>query len=70
MPWWWGGGYNPPELVSENEVEIGPDGTVDVEIDTGIAKELHGDTDHQYTITAEVRDDQQYPVTYRFKVGQ
>ena len=28
MPWWWGGGYNPPELVAENEVEIGPDGRV------------------------------------------
>ncbi len=57
MPWWWGGGYNPPELVAENEVEIGPDGTVAVEIDTAIAKELHGNTDHKYTITAEVRDE-------------
>ena len=37
--------------------EIGPDGTVDVEIDTAVAKELHGDRDHQYTITAEVRDE-------------
>ena len=56
-PWWWGGGYNPPELVAENEVEIGPDGTVDIEIDTAVAKELHGNTDHKYTITAEVRDE-------------
>ena len=57
MPWWWGGGYNPPELVAENEVEIGPDGTVEIDIDTAIAKELHGNTDHKYTITAEVRDE-------------
>ena len=56
-PWWWGGGgHNPPELVAEREVEIGPDGEVAVEIDTLLAKELHDDTDHKYTITAEVRD--------------
>ncbi|MFO7900784.1 MAG: MG2 domain-containing protein, partial [Planctomycetota bacterium] len=54
--WWYGTRQSPPELVSENEVEIGPDGTVEVEIDTSIAKEVHGDTDHKYTITAEVTD--------------
>ena len=47
----------PPEVVAENEVPIGPDGTVKVEIDTPLAKELHGDQDHQYTITAEVVDE-------------
>src|SRR5258708_35355628 len=41
----------------ENEVAIGPDGTVKVEIDTLPAKELHGDSDHQYSITAEVVDE-------------
>ncbi|MBW3597623.1 MAG: alpha-2-macroglobulin [Planctomycetes bacterium] len=57
-PWWWRGGpRNPPELVAEQEVEIGPDGTVQVEIDTAVAKELHGDQDHRYTISAEVRDE-------------
>jgi len=55
-PWWFGGSYNPPELVSDQEVAIGPDGTVKVEIETAIAKALHGDQDHQYTITAEVVD--------------
>jgi alpha-2-macroglobulin len=54
--WWWGSSYNPPELVMENEVQVGPDGTVKVEIDTGVAKEMHGDTDHKYTITAEITD--------------
>lgn len=48
---------DPPELVLENEVAIGPDGTVKVEFDTLPAKELHGDQDHSYSITAEVVDD-------------
>jgi uncharacterized protein YfaS (alpha-2-macroglobulin family) len=57
LPWWWGASQQPPELVLENEVPIGPDGTVHVPIDTQPAKELHGDEDHQYTITAEVVDE-------------
>src|SRR5690606_12160614 len=46
----------PPELVIEREVPVGPDGTVTVEIDTSLARELHGDQDHEYSITAEVVD--------------
>lgn len=57
MPWWWGGNRTPPEIVSENEVEIGADGIVKVSIDTLPAKELHGDSDQQYTVTAEVTDE-------------
>lgn len=57
MPWWWHGGYDPPEVVSEREVEISEDGTVHVEIDTALAKAIHGDSDHKYSITAEVRDE-------------
>ncbi|HUG66716.1 MAG TPA: MG2 domain-containing protein, partial [Pirellulaceae bacterium] len=57
MPWWWPGGFDPPEVVTEREVEIGEDGTVDVEIDTELAKAIHGDSDHKYSITAEVRDE-------------
>ena len=58
IPTWWPvGPRNPPELIAEQEVAIGPDGTVEVEIDTAIAKELHGDLDHKYSISAEVRDD-------------
>jgi uncharacterized protein YfaS (alpha-2-macroglobulin family) len=58
MVWWrWGRGHEPPEVVLENEVPIGPDGTVEVPIDTTPAKELHGDQDHQYAITAEVVDE-------------
>ena len=51
------GSSEPPEVVLENEVEIGADGTVTVAIDTLPAKELHGDQDHQYAITAEVVDE-------------
>jgi uncharacterized protein YfaS (alpha-2-macroglobulin family) len=55
--WWWGRGQEQPEVVLENEVEIGADGTVSIPIDTAAAKELHGDQDHKYSITAEVVDE-------------
>ncbi len=55
-PVWWNWSPDPPELVLDQEVPIGPDGTVEVEIDTALAKELHGDQDHKYAITAEVVD--------------
>jgi uncharacterized protein YfaS (alpha-2-macroglobulin family) len=55
--WWWGRHVEPPEVVLENEVPIGPDGTVKVPIDTLPAEELHGNQDHQYSITAEVTDE-------------
>ncbi len=45
-----------PEVVAEREVSIGPDGTVAVEIDTSVAKAAHPDSDHRYTIEAEVVD--------------
>jgi alpha-2-macroglobulin len=54
---WWGfHPQQPPEIVAESEVQIGPDGTVGVEIDTAIAKLVHTDQDHRYSITAEVVD--------------
>ncbi len=56
-PSWWNWNAAPPELIAEQEVDIGPDGTVKVEIDTLPAKELHGDEDHSYSITAEVVDE-------------
>ena len=57
FPWWRATPYTPPEVIAENTVEIGPDGTVQVPIDTALAKALFGNTDHEYTITAEVTDD-------------
>jgi uncharacterized protein YfaS (alpha-2-macroglobulin family) len=56
--WWWPGRANvPPEVVAEREVQIGADGTVQVEIDTAIAKAIHPNQDHSYSITAEVVDE-------------
>lgn len=55
-PDWWPHSSDPPEIVAENEVPIGEDGTVEIAIDTAIAKELFGDQDHKYEITAEVID--------------
>ncbi len=55
-PIWWPAPPSPPETIAEREVEIGPDGKVDVEIDTELAKVLYGDTDHRYSISAEVTD--------------
>jgi len=56
--WWWG--YSPRsrarELVQQGETHIGPDGTAEVEIDTGPALENHPDRDHRYIVEADVRD--------------
>jgi len=56
VPPWWNRAPEPPELVLDEEVPINADGTVQVEIDTALALALHGDEDHEYTITAEVVD--------------
>jgi alpha-2-macroglobulin len=56
-PWWFWRAPQPPEIVAENEAEIGPDGTLRVEIDTATAKEFHPDNDHSYQIQAEVVDE-------------
>lgn len=54
---------NPPEVLLENTVPIGEDGTVKVEIDTSAAKEIFDDSDHRYSITAEVVDESRRTVT-------
>jgi uncharacterized protein YfaS (alpha-2-macroglobulin family) len=56
IPFWWPVPQPPPEMVADCETQIGPDGTVKVEIDTGVAKAIHPDQDHRYSITAEVVD--------------
>ncbi|MEE4265902.1 MAG: MG2 domain-containing protein [Desulfobacteraceae bacterium] len=54
---WWPHDSNiQPEIVADGEVKIGEDGVVRFEIDTELTKLIHPDTDHRYTITAEVRD--------------
>ena len=56
-PWWHHRGHQPPEVITEKEVEIGVDGRVEVKFDTALAKAVHGDIDHRYEITAEVTDE-------------
>ena len=46
----------PPEIVADGEVPIGPDGTIEIPIDTSLAKEMHPDQDQRYQIEAEVVD--------------
>jgi len=53
---WWNWNPDPPELVAEGDAAIGPDGTFAVEIDTAAALEAHGNSDHRYSITADVVD--------------
>ncbi len=53
---WWNWNPDPPETVAEGEAEIGPDGSLKIPVDTAIAREIHGDTDHRYSIRAEVTD--------------
>ncbi len=63
VPWWWGRGPAQAELVAEQEVELGADGIVKVEIDTLPAKTVHGNDDHSYTISAEVVDESRRTIT-------
>ncbi len=55
-PWWFWRAPEQPEVIASAEVPIGADGTVEVKVDTTLAKELHGDQDHSYQIQAEVVD--------------
>ncbi len=65
----WGRSYPPPELIAEREVPIGADGTVAFEIDTKLTKAIHGDQDHRYEITAEVRDESRRTIVGTGKVS-
>jgi uncharacterized protein YfaS (alpha-2-macroglobulin family) len=61
--WWWPVRQDPPELVAEIEQPLGKDGSVTVSIDTALAKVMHGDQDHRYTISAEVTDASRRTIT-------
>ena len=45
-PWWQHNRMGAPELILEQTSAIGPDGKVEVKIDSSIAKLVHGDQDH------------------------
>ncbi len=56
-PWWMPRfSFEPPELVIEQELKLDANGEAIIEIDSELAKEVFGDQDHRYSITAEVRD--------------
>ena len=55
-PWWFWRSPQQPEVVAEREVAIGPDGKVEVQIDTSLAKQFYPDQDQSYQIQAEVID--------------
>lgn len=67
-PWWVWRQPTPPELLIEREAQIGEDGTLQVDIDTALAKEFHSDTDHRYEITAEVVDESRRTVVAKGEV--
>ncbi len=48
--------FEQPEVVAEGEGEVDPDGVFRLNLDTAPAKQLFGDRDHAYEITAEVTD--------------
>lgn len=56
VPPWIGWSPDPPEVVAEGDATIGADGKFTVDIDTESALQQHSDSDHSYTITAEVTD--------------
>ncbi|MHC4873244.1 MAG: alpha-2-macroglobulin family protein, partial [Planctomycetota bacterium] len=58
MPYysWYPRRHTPPEVILDEEGKIDENGEVVFEIDTALAKEIHGDIDHRYEITATVRD--------------
>jgi uncharacterized protein YfaS (alpha-2-macroglobulin family) len=67
MSWYWRP-MPPPEVVAEREVSIGPDGTVEVEIDTSVAKAAHPEQDHRYSIEAEIIDQSRRTIVGRGEV--
>ncbi|MCD8350721.1 MAG: MG2 domain-containing protein [Planctomycetaceae bacterium] len=51
-PWF----FEQPEVVAEGEGVLDADGVFRLDLDTAPAKELFGDRDHSYAVTAEVTD--------------
>jgi alpha-2-macroglobulin len=63
-PWWIPRfSFEPPELVLEQELKLDDNGEAIIEIDSALAKEVFGDQDHRYSITAEVRDASRRTIT-------
>lgn len=63
IPYWLPQSSAAPELVAENTLPLNKSGVLDVRIDTALAKQLYGDQDHRYQITAEVTDASRRTIT-------
>lgn len=68
LPWWIFRQSPPPDVVAEGESAIGEDGTFPIDIDTSLAKAFMGNSDHEYSITAEVRDESRRTIVGSGKV--
>ena len=63
VPSWFSWNRSVPEVVAQNEVEIGPDGTVEVQIDSSLAAAVFPGADQEYKIEAEVVDQSRRTIT-------
>ncbi|MEP3481147.1 MAG: MG2 domain-containing protein [Fuerstiella sp.] len=63
IPFWRNWTPDPPEIVAEGDADLGPDGTYLIDIDTANALKQHSDSDHNYSITAEVVDKSRREIT-------
>ncbi|RFC43152.1 MAG: hypothetical protein DVB23_002780, partial [Verrucomicrobia bacterium] len=52
-----------PELIRQETVPLGPDGSITIRIDTTDAKEQHGDQDHLYDVEVSVTDESRRQIT-------
>jgi alpha-2-macroglobulin len=63
IPPWRGWQPDPPEVVAEGDAPLRADGTFEIDVDTATALTEHGDSDHSYSITAEVVDQSRRTIT-------
>ncbi len=56
-------GFEPPELVLEQQLLLDSTGSATIDIDTALAKAIYGEEDHKYSISAEVRDASRRTIT-------
>ncbi len=61
--WRPGWGFEPPELVLEQQLDLDSTGIAKLEIDTALAKAIYGDENHKYSIIVEVRDASRRTIT-------
>ena len=62
-PYWRPWGMEPPEVVSDQEVQLDAEGVATVRIDTALAAKFQSKQDHRYEISVEVRDASRRTIT-------